>query len=77
MNKVTIKKGIPIPDNIRRGRPREHPFDKMQVADYARLNASYKSAHSCMRLFIKNHEPGWVFVLKKVDDNHTDCWRTQ
>lgn len=74
---VKIRKGIPAPQKRRRGRPRKHPIDKLEVGDSLRLDAQYNSVVLCCELFVKNHQPKWEFRLMKVDANTTDVWRVR
>ena len=72
---MKIDKNIPIPEdaNVKRGRPRIHPFYKMEVMDSVEIRgeAACKSAKSAIYIETKK---GKKFCSKRLIDG-TRFWR--
>ncbi len=77
MTAPKIRKGIPVPNKRRRGPPRKHPIDKLEVGDSLRLIASYNSVVICCNTFVERYQPSWEFLAQRVDDDTTDVWRVK
>lgn len=77
--KPKIQKNVPLPEKRKRGRPRIYMFNLMKPGDMLEIAACKKAAYSCVKLFVKNHEPDWQFVMeeskKKNGDLVTKVWR--
>lgn len=72
-----VRKGIPIPEQVRRGPPRKHPIDKLKIGESLRLEASYNSVVICCNAFVKRYESAWEFRVQRVDKKTTDVWRVK
>ena len=77
MTPPSVRNGIPIPDRKRRGPPRKHPIDKLNVSESLRINASYNSVMICCDTFVKRYQPNWEFRIIKIDRETTDVWRVK
>ena len=73
---IKIRKDVPI-EEVRRGRPRKMPFDELEVGHSFTIDSGVKSVRSCVRLFVKTHQPDWEFRLKVLDENKTRVWRVK
>ena len=76
---IEIEKNIEIPERIdgRKTKPYKYPFNKMEVGDSFRVEdpKSYRGLYYAAYTYGK--KAGQEFIVKRLEDNSSRCWRTK